>query len=115
MVDTGPYGRMRNPLYVGNWLMWVGVGALSGWAWALAWAVWMAVQVQLIVLWEEGNLKRGLGPVYLDYLDRVPRWLPLGPGGGGGFSAATALKSERSTLLAVFVVLGAFVARGLVA
>ena len=111
VVDTGPYGRVRNPLYVGNWLMWVGVGALSGWGWALAWGAWMAVQVHLIVLWEEGNLERGLGQRYTDYLARVPRWLPVGPGGGGGWSAAVALKSERSTLLAVLVVLAAFGAR----
>ena len=108
VVDAGPYGRLRNPLYVGNWLMWVGVGALSGLLWAGVWAIWMAVQVHLIVLWEARNLTGGLGDAYAAYRERVPRWLPLGPGGASGWNVRVALASERSTLVAVVVVLALF-------
>ena len=114
LVDTGPYGRVRNPLYLGNLLLFTGVGALCGPHWAAAWAAALLLHYTLIVRWEESNLLRQLGPPYADYLRRVPRWLPLGPGApGGGWDGAGALKSERSTLGAVVIILALFGLRAL--
>jgi len=112
VIDTGPYGRVRNPLYLGNIVMFTGIGAVCGPLWALAWLVLLGVHYTLIVRWEESNLRDKLGDPYVDYLARVPRWLPLGPGNpGGGWDAAGAFKSERSTLLAAAVVLVLLYAR----
>lgn len=101
LVEHGPYALVRNPLYVGNWLIWVGVGALAGPAWALVWALWIGVQVHWIVRWEEGMLGAQLGAAYQAYAARVPRWLPRRWALVGGSSPGRALRSERSTLLAL--------------
>ena len=101
LIDTGPYGRFRNPLYVGNIFLFVGVGAVCGPLWAALWAMLLSLHYTFIVRWEESNLCEKLGEPYRDYLRRVPRWLPLGPGGEGGhWEGRRALSSERSTLLA---------------
>ena len=107
LVTGGPYGRCRNPLYVGNVLLWVGVGLFAGWAWALGWLGLLGLHYSLVVRWEEANLAARLGAPYRAYLERVPRWLPVGPGGEGAFDLARALKSERSTFLALAAVLAA--------
>ncbi|HJN73440.1 MAG TPA: isoprenylcysteine carboxylmethyltransferase family protein [Myxococcota bacterium] len=104
LVTVGPYGRLRNPLYAGNIIIWSGVGLVAGWYWALAWLVLMVVHYGLVVRWEEANLAPELGPEYRAYLERVPRWLPLGPGGAGTFDLVRALGSERSTFLALSAV-----------
>jgi protein-S-isoprenylcysteine O-methyltransferase Ste14 len=114
LIDTGPYGRVRNPLYLGNILLFTGVGALCGLAWAAAWVIALGVHYTLIVRWEESNLVKKLGAPYADYLRRVPRWLPIGPGApGGGWDGPGAIKSERSTLGAVGFILALFAARAL--
>lgn len=110
LVDTGPYARVRNPLYLGNLLLFAGLGVLL-WPWALLLVPALAVEYHLIVRWEEANLRARLGEPYLAYLARVPRWAPLGPPRPGTWSAARALRSERSTLLAIAAVLGFVVLR----
>lgn len=112
LVDTGPYARVRNPLYVGNILLWTGLGVMQ---WPAVWLVTplLCAYYQAIVLWEEGRLTSVLGAPYVAYLARVPRWLPTGPGrAGGGWSAARALRTERGTLVVLFVVLAAVYLRG---
>src|SRR5262245_58515602 len=41
LIVTGPYAWVRNPLYVGNWLMWTGFALASELLWMvpIAWAV----------------------------------------------------------------------------
>lgn len=105
LASTGPYARLRNPLYLGNLLIFTGLGIIL-WPWALVVLPLMGLYYDRIVAWEEENLRRHLGQPYQDYLLRVPRW-----GWGktqavpGSWNGAEALRSERSTLLALFVVL----------
>lgn len=112
VVETGPYARVRNPLYVGNLLIFVGLGVMT-WPWALAVGPLLAVHYHHIVAWEESNLAVKLGEPYLAYLRRVPRWLPRGGGdrpgasGGGRWDGRRALRSERTTLLVLGATLGA--------
>lgn len=110
LVDTGPYARLRNPLYVGNVLIFAGLGVVQ-WPWALVAAPALAVHYHFVVRWEEANLARQLGAPYRDYLARVPRWWPGGAPRPGTWDLRRALRSERSTLLALAVVLGALCAR----
>jgi protein-S-isoprenylcysteine O-methyltransferase Ste14 len=111
LVSTGPFAHVRNPLYLGNILLWLGftVGAGLLWLAPLVLLV-LGVEYHAIVRWEEGLLRSRLGARYADYLTRVPRWLPtLSPAADerimGTYSWRETLFSERSTLLAV--VLGA--------
>lgn len=113
LVDTGPYAWVRNPLYVGNLLLWAGLGVVA-WPAALVVVPLLCAYYAVIVRWEEANLAARLGEPYLRYKARVPRWLPRPPGepSGGAWSVTKALRSERSTLLALAAVLALVGARG---
>jgi protein-S-isoprenylcysteine O-methyltransferase Ste14 len=111
LVDTGPYARVRNPLYVGNLLLWAGLGVVT-WPWALVAVPALLLHYTLIVRWEEANLAVRLGPPYAAYLARVPRWLPLGAPRRGRWDVRRAFRSERSTLLALAAVTAVLLARG---
>lgn len=110
LVRSGPYAWVRNPLYLGNILLFTGLGTVL-WPSALLAAPLLAVHYQLIVRWEESNIAARLGDPYRRYLDEVPRWLPRAPARGGvgpgparfvgTWSASKALRSERSTLIAI--------------
>ena len=102
LATTGPYRRMRNPLYVGNLLCWAGLGLLSGRPIAAPLVVSpLLVHYSLIVAWEEGRLASLLGAPYIAWRQQTPRWLPsLRPTGSPGPGAwRRALRSERSTHL----------------
>ena len=113
LIDSGPYARARNPLYIGNLLIFAGLGTIL-WPWVFVTVPLLALYYDRIVRWEEQNLGLQLGAPYLDYQTRVSRW---GFGGSaspsaGQWNAREALRSERSTLLALTVILGGVVLRG---
>jgi protein-S-isoprenylcysteine O-methyltransferase Ste14 len=110
LIDSGPFAWVRNPLYVGNFLLWVGFTLSSGLVWlAPLVALLLGFQYHAIVRWEERLLDDRMGLVYRDYVRRVPRWVPrlaAGPGGGRSAQASAfpwrdSLFSERGTLLAI--------------
>lgn len=112
LIRAGPFGAVRNPLYLGNGLMWLGVGLCCGPLWAAGWGVFLVLHYTLVVGWEEENLRSELGAPYARYLAEVPRWWPRGrPGAGGDWSAAEVLRGERSTWLATAAVMGALALR----
>jgi protein-S-isoprenylcysteine O-methyltransferase Ste14 len=112
LMDVGPYARLRNPLYVGNILLFFGIGVIQ-WPSALVAVPLLAIYYQTIVRWEEENLAEKLGDSYRDYLKRVPRWLPIGSAKKGAWSIPKALRSERSTLIAIGLILSALSLRNL--
>lgn len=113
LVRSGPYAWVRNPLYVGNILLWTGVGVIA-WPTVMALLPAMLLHYGLIVRWEERTLSRALGDPYRAYLREVPRWLPRPPAAptGGRWSPSRALRTERGTLLVLALVLAGLVARG---
>lgn len=114
VVRSGPYGRVRNPLYIGNVLIFAGIGVVV-WPWALVAVPLLCLHYTAIVRWEESNLAARLGAPYQDYLATVPRWWPSAQAAlPGRWDGREALRSERTTLgvLALVVaVLGARVLR----
>lgn len=103
----GPFGLLRNPLYLGNGTIALAIGAWGGPVWFLAWAVFVIAQYSLIVRWEETVLAETLGAEYQDYLARVPRWLPIGKrpvSTNSKWGAKSAFRSERATLISLAVV-----------
>lgn len=77
LVSNGPYAFMRNPLYVGNLLLWVGFTVISELIWLIpAIVIFFFIQYQCIVLWEEECLREFFPSEAEDYLQRVPRWIP---------------------------------------
>jgi len=76
MLADGPYRRTRNPLYLGTLLHTIGISILmppSGAIFAVA-LLW-ALQIRL-ALAEEPFLTAQFGQPYLDYIARVPRFIP---------------------------------------
>jgi protein-S-isoprenylcysteine O-methyltransferase Ste14 len=108
LVRTGPYAWVRNPLYVGNWLIWTGFALASELLWMVpvAWGVF-AIQYGAIASWEEARLRGHYGVEYDVYARAVPRWIPWRPAKSGGaappFVWRDALFSERGTLLAAAI------------
>ena len=81
LVTYGIFAWMRNPLYVGNFLIWMGFTVISGVLWFIPVAVLLfAIEYTLIVRYEEGVLESIFGEEYLRYKARTPRWFPRQPG-----------------------------------
>jgi protein-S-isoprenylcysteine O-methyltransferase Ste14 len=102
LVNYGIFGWMRNPLYVGNFLIWMGFVVASGVLWFLPIAVVIfAIEYTLIVAYEEGVLESIFGALYLEYKKRTPRWVPRPPSvkETGPHDWGEAWKSEVSTFM----------------
>ena len=111
LVSHGPFAWSRNPLYNGNFLIWMGVITISGVLWFLPVAALIfAVEYYYIVRYEEGVLESIFGAEYLSYKQRTPRWFPRAAAGGhaGEFFWAEAWKSEISTFLQYAAIIGLF-------
>ncbi len=72
----GPYAHVRNPLYVGNFLICLGLALLAGHVPAGALGLgFFAFEYAFIVPAEEGFLRAQFGEAYQAYCRSVPRWL----------------------------------------
>ena len=114
LVTYGIFAWMRNPLYVGNFLIWMGFAVISGVLWFIPVAVVLfAIEYTLIVRYEEGVLESIFGQEYLAYKSRTPRWFPRPPhtAEAGEHHWGEAWRSEISTFLQYAVITGLFVAK----
>ena len=77
LMTGGPYAFSRNPMYIGELALWLGLSVLYGSPAVLAgFAVWVAVMQRLAVR-EEVGLEAAFGDLYRRYKTRVPRWIGL--------------------------------------
>jgi protein-S-isoprenylcysteine O-methyltransferase Ste14 len=115
LVTYGPFAWSRNPLYNGNFLIWMGFAVISGVFWFLPVAIVLfGIEYSLIVRFEEGVLESTFGAEYLEYKARTPRWLPRAAAAGaegaeGDFDWPQAWRSEVSTFLQYVVLIIAFI------
>jgi protein-S-isoprenylcysteine O-methyltransferase Ste14 len=111
LVTCGPFAYVRNPIYLGNMIMYSGVTIIANlWLPLLLLFVWLyfGVQYALIVAAEEQALSETFGSDYQHYRNNVPAWLPTRGryhGKATPFLPAAALKSEKSTLLSIVAML----------
>jgi protein-S-isoprenylcysteine O-methyltransferase Ste14 len=107
LVDDGPFAYVRNPLYLGNIALWAGFALCAGVAWMAPLLVAiLGVEYHAIVRWEEGLLASRIGAPYLDYMARVPRWIPrrhAAPAGRRDLSWRATFFSERGTIIAIVI------------
>lgn len=76
LVTTGAFSFTRNPIYLGNTLLMIGVGLITGIVWFLPLAVAAAFATQkLAIEREERHLEARFGKKYRDYAKRVRRWI----------------------------------------
>lgn len=85
LVVTGPYSITRNPLYIGNFVISLGIGVASGQPLVLpVLLVVFVLQYAFIIRAEEEFLEGELGDTYREYKERVPRVFPRLGGYRGG-------------------------------
>ena len=114
LVTYGIFAWMRNPLYVGNFLIWLGFIVISGVFWFIPVAILLfAIEYTLIVRYEEGVLESIFGAEYLRYKERTSRWFPRPPGTDeeGEHHWAEAWRSEISTFLQYIAITAVFIAK----
>ncbi len=74
---AGPFARVRNPLYIGNFIIGLGVAlALNQWYCYLIFAVEFSLMYALIIPYEEKFLAATFGAAYEKYRAEVKRFMP---------------------------------------
>jgi len=80
LCTSGPFAYTRNPLYIGNMLMYNGIVLIAGASniFSMLMLTWLffIIQYFLIINLEEHTLTRIFGTAYLDYTKNVPRLFP---------------------------------------
>jgi protein-S-isoprenylcysteine O-methyltransferase Ste14 len=90
---SGPYAHTRNPLYLGNLLITVGLCAVAHEPVLLALvAVLFGLQYRAIIAAEESFLRGRFGAAFDDYCARVPRFWPSLRNGTGAPARPVSLK-----------------------
>jgi protein-S-isoprenylcysteine O-methyltransferase Ste14 len=119
LVTDGPYGHVRNPLYIGNFLMAVG-WTVMGWPWmpwmGLIVLAFFAIQYHFIVNLEEEFLSGKFGAAFESYKKTVPRWIPrlraVPSAEPMQADPGSAFRSERNTFQAIAVIAILILLRG---
>lgn len=83
-VASGPYRWVRNPMYIGAFLLLAGYAlcAVSFAALLVAFAM-LGVAVLVVLVYEEPSLERRFGESYRAYRRATPRWIPRRSRAGG--------------------------------
>lgn len=76
LVTTGIYGLVRNPLYLGDLLLFIGYGLFLPPLLSAAFITFHLVRTMRLIAFEESLLAERHGVVYEHYLRRVPRLWP---------------------------------------
>lgn len=105
LVTDGPYGHLRNPLYLGNFLLSFGI-LIMAWPWMpwlmVIFLLLFYVQYRAIISLEEEFLRNKFGAQYGEYEENVPSVFPRLTSWGRGERVPTtlkkALRTERNSL-----------------
>ncbi len=110
LTTVGPYGYVRNPIYVSNMLLGLGIVFLNGRYWTLA--ILIAVYAVCYVPGmrvESENLRRRYGSAFDSYEAAVPLIVPrcrLAPGFGGGCWTIQAYIGNREIWVTIGLLIG---------
>ncbi len=109
---TGIYSVVRHPLYLGNFLMWLGVALLTGSEWfVLSFCLAFWLYYERIMFAEEQFLERKFGQFYREWADRTPAFYPrmgLFVRPTLPFSWKKVLKKEKNGLVSLLCVFFGF-------
>ncbi|HRX32375.1 MAG: DUF1295 domain-containing protein [Bacteroidales bacterium] len=105
---TGSYSVVRHPLYVGNFLMWLGPALITGNLWFIvAFCFFYWIYYERIMFAEEQFLRKKFGETYLNWAKNVPAFIPkfrsfVKP--NLPFSWKKVLKKEKNGVFALFLI-----------
>ena len=114
LCSSGPYAFVRNPLYVGNMFMYVGIvfiaGAANIWLMIATTLAFFIIQYSLIIALEEEKLYELFGQEYQTYKNNVPAVFPRILRWSGSENQTSkgiikSLRTEKRTLQNVFFIL----------
>ncbi|RZJ67173.1 MAG: DUF1295 domain-containing protein [Flavobacterium sp.] len=105
---TGMYSLVRHPLYLGNFLSWLGIAMFTGsFGFVIAFCLAFWLYYERIMFAEESFLTRKFGQQYIDWAAQTPAFVPKVTGfrsSGLPFSWKKVLKKEKNGLAAIFLV-----------
>ena len=113
ICKSGPYSIVRNPLYIGNVMIYVGFAFVAGSVYvvtiSLITLLYFLVQYSLIISLEEEALEKKFGDEYITYKKLVPSILPKINNTFRNYetipsSLAKTIKTEKRTLQNIFLV-----------
>jgi hypothetical protein len=106
--QTGIYSLVRHPLYLGNFLMWLGPAIVTAHVWFIIGFIFMYwVYYERIMFAEEQFLRKKFGNVYLSWSKKVPAFVPHFSGFQKPeypFSWKKVLKKEKNGVFALFFI-----------
>ena len=114
LCTSGPYSRCRNPLYLGNMIIYCGVVLMAGgqFLWPLLFIVFIffTLQYSMIISLEEETLVQLFGNEYQLYRESVPKLFPrinpwLGNDKRVPLTIIQTLKTEKRTLQNIIIII----------
>ncbi len=114
LCTSGPYSRCRNPLYLGNMIIYCGVVLMAGgqFLWPLLFIVFVffTLQYSMIISLEEETLVKLFGNEYQLYRESVPKLFPrispwLGNDKRVSLTMIQTLKTEKRTLQNIIIII----------
>lgn len=109
---TGIYSIVRHPLYLGNFLMWLGPAMLTGHFWfIISFVLFFWLYYERIMYAEEQFLRNKFGKEYLDWSKNVPAFVPNFENykkSNLPFSWRKVLKKEKNGLFGLFLIFCVF-------
>ena len=114
LCTSGPYSRCRNPLYLGNMIIYCGVVLMAGgeFLWPLLFIVFFffTLQYSMIISLEEETLVKLFGNEYQLYRESVPKLFPrISPWVGNDkrvpLTIIQTLKTEKRTLQNIIIII----------
>jgi len=105
--SSGIYSVVRHPLYLGNYLMWIGIVLFTkNFSFTIIVSLLYWIYYERIMFAEERFLEKKFGNVYLEWSKKVPAFLPRLSGfrkSEVSFSMKSVLRREYSGVLATVI------------
>ena len=114
LCTSGPYSFTRNPLYLGNMIIYIAICTFSGGEYMVEMCLivflFFTFQYIMIISLEEETLKKLFKEKYDSYCENVPRLFPRvspwnGPNEHSPSSFSRTIKTEKRTLQNIFLIL----------